>query len=202
MAVPANPGQGRTRRHDCWLRLPRPTGALHVATIHHRVPEVTQVTNRRHPGRQLTTQPIGDDRVRLFVAEPGDAIQRTHLAVRDKMNMGVDEPWENRRVRILGYLPGFVELSVPGLDADDLSPIEKYGRWSLAELFAGEHPRAPDGHHQLVILLAPSPVKAGLGLVDHMAEVLRGHVVTNAPSDEHNDRGIAGVSEQLRHPRR
>ncbi|MFL6046954.1 MAG: hypothetical protein ACJ72M_17830 [Propionibacteriaceae bacterium] len=30
---------------------------------------------------------------------------------------------------------------MPGLDADDLSPIEKYGRWSLAELFPREHPR-------------------------------------------------------------
>jgi hypothetical protein len=84
---------------------------------------------------------------------------------------------------------------VPGLDADDLFLIEKYGRWSFAELFAREHPRASDGHHQLVILLAPSPVKAGPGLVDHMAKVLRGHVVTNAASDEHNDRGIAGISE-------
>jgi hypothetical protein len=81
------------------------------------------------------------------------------------MNMGVDEPRENRRVRILGYLPGFVELNVPGFDPDDLSPIENYGRWSLAELFAGEQPRASDGPHQLVILRGPSPVKADSGLM-------------------------------------
>jgi hypothetical protein len=29
---------------------------------------------------------------------------------------------------------------VPGLDADDLSLIDKYGRWSFAELFPREHP--------------------------------------------------------------
>jgi hypothetical protein len=51
------------------------------------------------------------------------------------MNMGVDEPWENSRAGVLGHLPGLVELNVPGLDADDLFLIEKYGRWSFAELF-------------------------------------------------------------------
>jgi hypothetical protein len=70
---------------------------LHVATIHHRVPEVTQITNRRHPGRQLTPHSLSDDRVQLIVAESGDAIQGTHLAVRNKMNMGVDETRENSR---------------------------------------------------------------------------------------------------------
>jgi hypothetical protein len=89
------------------------------------------------------------------------------------MNMGVDEPRENRRVRILGYLPGFVELNVPGLDADDPSPIENYGRWSLAELFAGEQPRASDGYHQLVILRGPSPVKADSGLMRGMTKAAR-----------------------------
>jgi hypothetical protein len=50
---------------------------LHVATIHHRVPEITQVTNRRHPGRQLT-QSLSDDRVQLIVAEPEDLLQEAH----------------------------------------------------------------------------------------------------------------------------
>jgi hypothetical protein len=95
---------------------------LHLATIHHRVPEVTQVTNRRHPGCQLTPQSLSDDRVQLIVAEPGDAIQGTHLAVGNKMNMAVDEPGENNRGGVLGHLQGPVELNVPGLDADDLFP--------------------------------------------------------------------------------
>ena len=45
--------------------------------------------------------------------------------------------------------------------------IEKYGRWFFAELFPCEHPRASDGHHQHVILRAPSPVKAGSELMRH-----------------------------------
>ena len=118
-------------------------------------------------------QPIGDDRVQLFVAESGDAIQGTHLAVRNKMNMGVDEPRENRRGGVLGNLPGLVELKVPGFDADDLFLIEKYGRWSFAELFPREHPRASDGHHQHVILRGPSPVKAGSELMRGMTKATR-----------------------------
>ncbi|HEU4910028.1 MAG TPA: hypothetical protein VFT17_14285, partial [Propionibacteriaceae bacterium] len=118
----------------------------------------------RHPGRQLTPQPPSDDRVQLISAESGDAIQGTHLAVRNKMNMGIDEPRENSRGGVLGHLPGLVELNVTSLDADDLFLIEKYGRWSFAELFPREHPRASDGDHKHVILLAPSTVKAGPGL--------------------------------------
>lgn len=52
---------------------------------------------RRHPGRQLTPHSLSDDRVQLIVAESGDAIQGTHLAVRNKMNMGVEETRENSR---------------------------------------------------------------------------------------------------------
>jgi hypothetical protein len=89
------------------------------------------------------------------------------------MNMGVDEPRENSRGGILGHLPGLVELNVPGLDADDLSPIEKYGRWSFAELFPREHPRASDGHHQHVIQRGPSPVKAGSELMRGMTKAVR-----------------------------
>ena len=77
------------------------------------------------------------------------------------MNMGVDEPWENSRGGVLGHLPGLVGVNVPGLDADDLFLIEKYGRWSFAEL-SREHPRASDGHHQHVILRGPSPVNTYL----------------------------------------
>ena len=89
------------------------------------------------------------------------------------MNMGVDKPRENRRGRVLGHLPGFVELNVPDLDADDLSPIEKYGRWSFAELFPREHPRVSDGHHQHVILRGRSPVKAGSELMRGMTKAAR-----------------------------
>jgi hypothetical protein len=62
---------------------------------------------------------------------------------------------------------------VPGLDADDLSLIEKYGRWSFAELFPREHPRASDGHHQHVIQRGPSPVKAGSELMRGMTKAAR-----------------------------
>jgi hypothetical protein len=41
--------------------------------------------------------------------------------------MGVEEPRKNSRSGVLGHLPGLVELNVPGLDADDLFLIEKYG---------------------------------------------------------------------------
>ena len=88
--------------------------------IQHRVPEVTQVTNRRHPGRQLTPQSLRDDRVQLIVAESRDAIQGTHLAVRNKMNMAVDEPRKNSRSGVLGHLPGLVELSRP---SPNCSPV-------------------------------------------------------------------------------
>jgi hypothetical protein len=60
---------------------------------------------------------------------------------------------------------------VPGLD--DLLLIEKYGRWSFAELFAREHPRASDGHHQHVILRGPSPVKASSELMRGMTKAAR-----------------------------
>jgi hypothetical protein len=146
---------------------------LHIATIHDRVPQVTQVTNRRHPSRQLTPQPIGDNRVQLIIAKPGDAIQGAHLGVRNKMNMGVNEPRENSRGGVLGHLPGLVELNVAGFDADDLFLIEKYGRWSFAELFPREHPRTSDGHHQHVILREPSSVKAGSELMRDMTKPAR-----------------------------
>ena len=51
--------------------------------------------------------------------------------------MSVDEPWEDSRGGVLGHLPGFVELNVPGLDTD--SPIEKNRRSSVAELLPCEH---------------------------------------------------------------
>jgi hypothetical protein len=107
----------------------------HVATIHHRVPEVTQVTSR-HPGRQLTLQFLSDDRVQLFTAVSGrDPRHPPHCPQQD--DMSVDEPWEDSRGGVLGHLPGFVELNVPGLDTD--SPIERNRRSSVAELLPCEH---------------------------------------------------------------
>jgi hypothetical protein len=111
---------------------------LHVATIHHRVPEVTQITNRRHPGRQLTLQFLSDDRVQLFIAEPGDAIQGTHLAVRNKMTWVSMSP--GRTVAVGNRsLARIRRPQCARLDTDDLSPIEKNRRSSVAELSPCEH---------------------------------------------------------------
>jgi len=105
---PRRPGNGSARQRllradpTPQLSAPAPASYRRVARrdrFHHPVPEVTQVTNRRHPGRQLTPQSLSDHRVQLIVAESGDAIQGTHLAVRNKMNMGVDEPCASGRRR-------------------------------------------------------------------------------------------------------
>ena len=99
--MPIDAGQGRTRRHNCWLWLLCAAVALLVATSNGRIANVTKITNGGNAGGQLPPQAFSDDRVQRFAVELGNSIQRADLAVCDKMHMGVDESGKHRRARIV-----------------------------------------------------------------------------------------------------
>ena len=72
VAVPGRNGQRRTRGQDRRFHRAHLPGALPVTPLQHRKPTVPQVTDRRHAGRQLTSQPLGDHHVEFGCGVPGD----------------------------------------------------------------------------------------------------------------------------------
>ncbi len=151
--MPAPAGQRWTRRHD--RRFDGPVATLSVPPVDHAETTIPDVTDRGHPRSQLVPERLGDDRVDLFRGVAGHPVERSNLAVRDKVGVRVDEPRQQGPL-VIEERALIRDRESIVLDADDQSVLHQDGGAVVAERRPVKDVSCPDGPHKI----RPRPIGA------------------------------------------
>ena len=103
-AVAAGRGDRRPRADDGG---PVRAETIGADAVEHRPPVVAEVADRGHPGAQVLLLGGDDDAFQLVGGELGNLVERAEAAVAAQVDMGVDQPGQERRAG----------------DVDDLAPV-------------------------------------------------------------------------------
>jgi hypothetical protein len=131
---------------------------LRVPPFYYGETPVAEVTDRRHASDKVASQGLDDHIVDFFPRVPGDALQRHHTAVTDKVDMGIDQPRQHGRIAVVQLLTIRRRLVRRRLDFDDAPILDKHCGTTGREIVTVEGMVCTDGEHTAWLPNPPTPV--------------------------------------------